>query len=91
MASWLFVMHGGIDPGEALGPYETAEEQEALILKALRENHELLYEDGEDTIHTIKIGDDGTPELGSFTGGFMDDLRAKVNAEREVSPCRSGS
>ena len=82
MANWIFVMHGGIEPGEAFGPYETAEEQEALVLKKLRENDELLCEHGDTTIHWLEAGD-GKPELGSFSGGFMAELRAKVTAEKE--------
>ncbi len=79
---WLFVMHGGIAPDDAIGPYQTEEEEHALILKALQANAELLYEDGEDSIHWIEIDEDGRPTLGSFTGGFMDALREAVHAER---------
>ena len=79
---WLFVMRGGIAPDEAIGPYQTEEEERALIVKALQANDELLCEDGEDSIHWIEIDDDGRPTLGSFTCGFMDDLREAVHAER---------
>jgi hypothetical protein len=91
MARWLFVMEGGIEPGEVIGPYTSDEEQEALILQELRKNPELLWEDGTDSIHWIEIDGAGKPELGSFTCGFMDDLRAKVWAEREEEECKSPS
>lgn len=83
MARWVFVMHGGIQPGEMLGPYETEEQERQLILEEMRRNPELLWEDGEDTIHWIETAGDAKPEVGSFMCGFMDDLRWQVEEERK--------
>jgi hypothetical protein len=39
-------------------------EQEALHWEEVRENNDLLYEDGEDSAIWLEIGVDGKPELG---------------------------
>jgi hypothetical protein len=80
---YLFVMHGGLEPSETLGPYTTAEERDALIMTELLNNSELRAEDGSDTIHTLDLPAAGRPRLGSFSGRHMSVLRTRAWRQTE--------
>ena len=78
---WLFVFHGGIDPGEALGPVRDDDHQDELILAAMRDPDNSLALEGDDTIHWIEVAGTAKPELGSFSGHYVNGLRERVEQE----------
>jgi hypothetical protein len=77
---WLVVMYGSIDPGNAIGPVRDEAHEEELILGLMRESSGLGY-DGEDLLIAVEVGEDGVPNVGSFSSGYIDGLRDQSNEE----------
>jgi hypothetical protein len=85
---WLFVLEGGLEPGEAIGPVRDEDHQAELILEEMRGNSELLDEHGNDIIYYWIELDGGRPVVGAFAGGYIDELRERVTNEQNPTPRR---
>ena len=83
---YLLVLHGGLEPS-LQGPFADGISTEAGILRELRENAQLLAEDGRDTACRLTVT---TPEgtqpivtVGTYAGHYMDELRRQVRERQQ--------
>lgn len=83
---FLFLMEGAIEPRIVGGPYRSEADRTAGIIETLKKNLHLLTKDGPDTIHMLDIPRRGHPRMGSFTGGFMTQLRRLAEGQSPVEP-----
>lgn len=70
---WIAAVEDGIEPEAVYGPYATQEEFVAGLVEALEIHH------GEGDMFFILSFDKGTPEMTSFSGGFIDAARRQAN------------
>ena len=80
--TYLFILRGSLEPNDTVGPFYTLREIEAAVLDQLRTNPELLASQGEDALYSVTV-QEGRPTIGTFSGGFMDRCRARVERERK--------
>lgn len=81
---FLFLMEGAIEPRIVGGPYRSEADRTAGVIKVLKKTPHLLAEDGPDTIHTLDIPRRGRPKTGSFSGGFIGQLRLLAEGKSPV-------
>ncbi len=79
--TYLFILRGGVEPDETTGPFYKLREIEAAVLDQVRTNPELLSAEGEDALYSVTV-QEGRPIIGTFSAGFMDRCRARVERER---------
>jgi len=78
MKHYLINVAGLIDPQVIEGPFDTDEELLEAVKRVVASKEYDLDEEGEDALFWLDIDDDGKPEIGSFSGGFMDDARESI-------------
>jgi hypothetical protein len=82
---WLFVFHGGVDPGAAVGPVLDDEHPSELIRAARRDDDTgLRAMDGGDPMHWSETdgGPGARPELGSCSGESIAARREPIERAR---------
>jgi hypothetical protein len=73
---YLVVSIGMIDPEVVAGPYDNNDELIEAARKLVADEEFDLGEEGEDALFWLDINEEGgLPEMGSFSGGFMDEAR----------------
>jgi hypothetical protein len=78
MKHYLVLVEGLIDPSVIEGPLESNDELFEAAKEVVKIGAYDLGEDGEDALFWIEINDDGVLEIGSFSGGFMDEAREAI-------------
>ena len=76
----LLIVRGGIEP-DFVGEEATSwEELEAELLRLLKSDD---YDEAEDTVCYLRLTPRGCLKrgCGTFSGGYMDEMRAKADAE----------
>jgi hypothetical protein len=75
MKHYLIVCIGMTDPEVVSGPFADNNELVDEARKLVAHEQYDLDEYGEDALFWLDIDEDGKPEIGSFSAGFMDEAR----------------
>jgi len=78
MKHYLIICIGMTDPEVIDGPFSDNDKLIEAAKKLVVSNKFELSEYGEDALFWLDIDDDGKPEIGSFSGGFMDEARESI-------------
>ena len=87
MQHYLILMEGCIEPLIVAGPLADSDSQIETAKALTRSNEYDLGEEGEDILLWLDIDDGGMPEVGSFSGGFMDEARAPMGLAAQAGAC----
>ena len=86
---WLTILHGGIEPGGVIGPYETDAEQEALRWEEVRETTNSCTRTGKTAPSGSRSASMGRRSSRSFRCGFLEALRSQLKYLLYISISRS--
>jgi hypothetical protein len=75
MKHYLIICEGMVEPSVISGPFEDNDALLEAAKETVKKGEFELEEYGEDALFWLDIDDDGSPAIGSFANGFMDEAR----------------